>query len=204
MKRGDENGFTLVETVAAAMLMSILALGAFSLFMMYSESARENGALLMMQRQREAFMEELGRKTRSANIILPLGGDCDSYAAADEDSVTVTGVVLCGPDPETGDSGQTGGFRFEGGIVEEWDKDDGWRPFTAGSTLFLCGDAETLLPHTHDNGGVAVEHDGNGIFLESDRAQMSVTMTLKRVSGKDTFYLSGERFFFQCRTPINP
>ncbi|MDR3012070.1 MAG: type II secretion system GspH family protein [Chitinispirillales bacterium] len=70
IKKTNNKGITLVEVIVVALLMSILAIGAFSIFMMYMDSLRETTARLKLQRQSEAILDELAFRTRDATLVL--------------------------------------------------------------------------------------------------------------------------------------
>jgi len=66
MKTIDKGGFTLIEAVVAGVLVSIFAMGAFTLFNMYAGAQDETAAMLKLQRQADGLTDEIGRRVRGA------------------------------------------------------------------------------------------------------------------------------------------
>jgi prepilin-type N-terminal cleavage/methylation domain-containing protein len=186
-------GFTLVEVIVVAILLSILALGAFSLFMMYSNSARETTALLRLQRQSEALLDEIGRRVRESNFIFEDGLDTSAFFSQPigADTTSVNEFYLFVRNDTTDTKDRIGGFRFENGIngiVMQYD--NVWKAFAIDNGPLTLSDV--------DADGKSVS---NTFKLNEKRQQVEVSFTLKTepVQGLGIYYLTVERGFFTCR-----
>jgi type II secretory pathway pseudopilin PulG len=87
MKVIDKRGFTIVEAVVVGVLISIFAMGTFTLFNMYAGAQDETAAMLKLQRQADGLMDEIGRRVRGAGYAnggFILGGKESSAVLSDE------------------------------------------------------------------------------------------------------------------------
>ncbi|GBU21629.1 hypothetical protein R80B4_01527 [Fibrobacteres bacterium R8-0-B4] len=66
INKSKQNGFTLVESVVVGVLISIFAMGTFTLFNMYVSAQDETAAMLKLQRQADGLTDEIGRRVRGA------------------------------------------------------------------------------------------------------------------------------------------
>jgi len=194
-KINKKRGFTLVEVLVVGILLSILAFGAFSLFSMYSNSAREQHARLRMQRWGDGLTDDIARQIRSANLILPDGptwgfsdyGEEFGPGSVDFDDTeihTASGIVLFDSNGNT-----LGGFRFNNtdGHVEEL-VNNIWIPYTAGGDVISLrtGGPSTFVVRPFFN-----EISLNATFSVANRA-----------SDEQPFELNIERGIFRCRVPL--
>ncbi|MDR0305836.1 MAG: prepilin-type N-terminal cleavage/methylation domain-containing protein [Chitinispirillales bacterium] len=185
MNKLNKKGFTLVEVVITAVLLSVLVLGGYALFMMYLRSQAETVAHLKMQRQCEALMDEISRSARGSNLILngnsaivfTLGTNPNIFT--DTEHRNTNSILMY--DVE---NANVTGFRFNNGIVETTDDGAIWTPFTiVGDTLFLN------------------EEQPSGFLLNRSVASIVVTVSLMTVSGGNTYTLTVERGAFRCKLP---
>jgi len=194
MNKRSDKGFTLVEVVVTAVLLSLLALGAFSMYMMYANETRATAANLKMQRQSEGFMDELSRKVREAEIIYAFGETALPSDPSDEvDEVKAITVIeniinysnVSGV-PSTITEKKVS-YRFgeiDGkGILETWGPDDNdWKPFTI--------DGDTIWVRLADS----------KFLLDDDRRYVGVEMALTRkINSGEEFSLTIQRGIFKCR-----
>ncbi|MCL2182931.1 MAG: prepilin-type N-terminal cleavage/methylation domain-containing protein [Chitinispirillia bacterium] len=180
-------GFTLVEVIVAAVLLMALAFGAYSFFMLYIRETRDASVQFKMQRQAEAFMDDVARQVRSSYRVVSSRAD---YA----DSVNWAAVTSGGALPNSlfcfNDSNTVlRGFRFVAsgntGIIQDTIRGvAGWRNFT------IDGDSITL----------ARVNGLNFFGFNAARTQTNVNMTLRRITAsRDTFDLRFTRGDFRCR-----
>jgi type II secretory pathway pseudopilin PulG len=171
-----------------AILLSILALGAFSLFMMYSNAARETGARLKIHRQNEAVMDEVGRGVRASVRILELLMPPNSVETFDPDNPTgdkdVNGFMLL-----DADGVKVRGFEFRDSVLYTYDTVGSWQPFTIDGTPIK-------LASGLDANGQPIE---NAFTLGSDRRWLTARYTLTTVAGGQTYTIPFERGIFKCR-----
>jgi type II secretory pathway pseudopilin PulG len=195
MKFDAKHGFTLVEAVVIAALVSVLAFGLFPLFNMYTSCAREASALLRMQRQCDAVMDEIGRQARAANVILQwdlepslsADGSFDPAAEISESDEAVSGVIFYDRGGEA-----TGGFRIGGGKAETYAREEGsgaweWKDLTIdGKPIEIC-------PRRPDHDHI------NEIILGANRSHIWLNITFRTEVDREAFHLTVERGTFQCK-----
>ena len=181
--KNKKNGFTLVEVIVVGLLLTILALGIISLFIMYSENARETTANMRLHRQSEALTDEIARQVRAANLILPVNADVWAY----DPTATPNPVVLPPPVPPTGillynnDRDTVGGYEFrDDGIVMEY-ADGDWRPFRIDG---------------HD---VEVDGNVNNFGINQFGNELTVNARFRTEINNRPFVLNVERGVFRCR-----
>jgi type II secretory pathway pseudopilin PulG len=178
--RAANSGFTLVEVIVVGVLLMVLALGGYSFFMLYLNESRETVAHLRMDRQAEAFMDEVGREVRrSYRVMRPE----DRPPILPENWAAVTGdnaqTLLCYNDA----GGFLRGFRFHDNVVQDSTPPPAgpgrWRDFT------INGEQITLAP----------ERGASFFRFNAERTQTDVTLTLTN----NNFNLRFDGRRFRCR-----
>lgn len=180
MRITSNKGFTLVEVIVVAILLSILALGAFSLYMMYSNETRVATANMKMQRQTEGLMDELTRRVREGTRVLAASGAACS-------TVTLGGnldTIFCRTDSITIEGDTLYAFGFSSDTVKT-------RKFNSVGTTFNGG---SFIVGDH----ILVNKDSSA-FIVTGLYRLETDISLKTMSGKDTFNLRVNRGAFQCR-----
>jgi len=198
MKKNTKKGFTLVEVIVVALLMVVFALGAFSLFNMYSQASRRTAANLKMQRQSEALMDEISRRTREANRIWALDANRDPFdLVSGNPSDNVNGIIMIDDDNTL-----MSAFWFPAGNgnVQWWRCEQpggsGCQPPGINDWIDFSIDGTPLELALLNDAGTAV----NNIFeLAADRQQISVNITLQTPIPRGNVSLTAERGTFQCR-----
>jgi len=170
-KKTSEKGFTLIEVIVVGVLMMILALGAFSLFSMYTNSTRETSANLRMQRQAEAVTGELSRWVRDG-ASATIGGEGTSI------------VIRDGETP----SRALASFEFNNGVVRHWN----WK-LTAGTAIDPPLNLPDGWPQDFQVGGQPVRtttpSTTTNRFTLTGK-QVSINMTLRAVDANGNDIIS--------------
>lgn len=127
----SQSGFTLVETIVVAILTTILALGAYSVFMMYINETREITARIRLQTQYETLTDEIARTVRSGNAV---------RVNAEGNTITITG------ENDDGDDETEVVFSFAGGTVQvQRDDENELRPFVVANNLIYVNEEESAF-----------------------------------------------------------
>lgn len=196
MIRNAEKGFTLVEVVIVAALTSIVALGIFTLFGMYTETSRETSAYLKMQRQSETLMDEIGRRVREAYLILAAGED---FADIETRLATVWNLEedpLANPVMEAPNADEFILVDHNGTVMGSF------RTVNAdGATVMQqCRDAVCDI-FSIDGTPLELEPSANNPFrLLENRRQVRVNVTLRMPTLREEVRtLTVEEGVFQCR-----
>jgi type II secretory pathway component PulJ len=196
MRKISESGFTLVEVVVVGVLAAALAFGAFSIFMMYSDSSRETTAKMRMQRQNEALMDEIGRHVRASGNIVRLTADSAwsdeglDFVEFDDEGVVIpvdSVVSNIGFALYDVDGNLTRSYRFSNGIVEQ-------RITSASGTV--------IDTFSIDGAPVRIIADSliqPRFVIRGLRIQITAGLTYVLQSGRETYKLPVERGTFQCR-----
>jgi prepilin-type N-terminal cleavage/methylation domain-containing protein len=71
MTQKNEKGFTLVELIVTVVLLTLLVGAGYAFFFVFTKEKTETAAYMKEQMQAEAFIDALGRYTRSANYLSP-------------------------------------------------------------------------------------------------------------------------------------
>ena len=181
--KSTEKGFTLIEVIVTAVLTSVLALGAYSLFNMYIGSTSETMANLKMQRQSEALIDEIAYRARVGAFVLQNGENVLGFAGVFDDAFN-NPVGTTGPIAVRDNSNNTL-FSFEfgsDGIVRMGEGNAALTPFTVG------GDT------------VRVDIAKSRFELGTGRRQVRVDMVLKTtLHNNKSFTLNIQRGAFICR-----
>ena len=177
-----QKGFTLVEVVVVGVLLSVLALGAFSLFNMYVNETRKSATHLKMQRQAEALVDEIARRVRNGKWVLRPGetpaGFTESVAQALEDAYEA------GVDDFTQEfviwnvDGTTYSFLIDDGIVRVSDNGAESENFTIDGTPIV------VAPESHFE-----------LWLGRKQVRIDVRLT----SDDENISLTVQRGAFRCR-----
>lgn len=185
-KRGSGyNGFTLIEVIVVAVLLSVLAMGGFALFNMYANSARETSMYMKLQRQAEGLTDEITRRAREAAYVVAAGAlppassgtsDDDYYDDDDEgNAIPVKRIDILN------DSAVVSSFWFENGVM--WEQRGGdEREFTI------------------DGAPIAVDVENSNFYLWPGRKQFRMNITLNAVANNGVPYsLNIQKGAFRCR-----
>jgi len=224
MTRTNEKGFTLVEVIVTAVLLSLLVAAGYAFFFVFTKEKVETAAYLKAQVQSEAFMDALGRYTRSANYLSPyfeknadLGiyGQLQRFKDSTIEKLSRDSVFFHRFGVTSGENAsQFAGFRVKdtniGGAgyryLQELDsaKSFGqnspvWKNFMTG-----IGDVVLLPPNLKANassGGSDKNRYGKVFYMPSGKllTALECNMTIRTINNKDTFDLKLERGRFQCR-----
>jgi len=188
-----EKGFTLIEVIVVGVLMAVLALGAFSLFSMYTNSQRETFAHLRMQRQADILVDEISRQVRNAAFVTVMAGDPLPDADEDDNSFFETTFN------EEDDEGNVVAvikqifIRDTAGVVRSLFqfRDDG----NNIGTVLMNG-----VPFTIGGIPVQVVFGNSNFELRVDCRQVRINMRLRVASNNDEpFTLNVQRGVFRCR-----
>ncbi|MDR2577811.1 MAG: prepilin-type N-terminal cleavage/methylation domain-containing protein [Chitinispirillales bacterium] len=194
--KSTQRGFTLIEVVIVALLMAILALGAFALFNMYMNTTRETTAHLRMQRQAEALVDEVARRVRRAAYVFQEGENPIGLGDAD-DEVTGGGFVDAELEAEAvneiiiRDSDNVTQARFR---IHDTP--------SAGVGVIQISEGETTnwTNFTVDGTPIFVNSSDSWFGLWFGRKQVRIDMTLRTVaSNGEVFTLNVQRGAFRCR-----
>jgi prepilin-type N-terminal cleavage/methylation domain-containing protein len=191
--KSGERGFTLVEVVIVGVLMSVLALGAFFLFMMYTNAERETVYRFRLQRQAEALVDEISRNVRNASFVSiteteALPGTADEHGSfiqsafdeQDSDGIVVAVIKQIVVRDSVGAVRTVFQLRYDGDNV--------------GTVLM---DGEPFMV-----GGMPVQVDflKSNFEVRADRRQVRINVVLRAVANDGTpFTLTVQRGVFRCR-----
>ncbi|MCL2220465.1 MAG: type II secretion system GspH family protein [Chitinispirillia bacterium] len=191
--KSTERGFTLIEVIVVAVLISVLALGAFSLFGMYTNSARETAARLRLQRQAEALTGEFSRYVRDGAVVVQAMENASGYLL-DANG----GLVLSSQDPvEAPDFKNYAAVKPPDPVIIRDGSNNILAAFNfdANGVVRMAKGAappSPMLPPTpwpaFEVGGEQIFVDaGNSKFeLEPKRKLVRINMTLRAVDAKGT------------------
>jgi len=183
MRFSEKKGFTLIETVVAGILVSVLALGLISLFIVYTRDVAELTAYFKMQRDYDGLMDELGRNIRAASLVVtPTEFESLSdpeFSLAEAEDITSKTVILL-----NSDSSAARAYRLSNHFVEVSENGgDTWKPFSVGGSDTIWLSDRSL----------------NTFYLASTRMNVQLDLTLRTVIAGDTTDLNVERGTFLCR-----
>lgn len=125
MKKGLNRGFTLVEVIVAALIMTVLASVGFVLFNMYNREFQDATACSQLHMQSETVSQEVARNVRVGSVVLGAGENWNpdsTYLPSTSKSIRIL--------DETGL--QTSGFRISGTRLQEY-RDGKWQDVLCGS-----------------------------------------------------------------------
>jgi len=194
INKSTKSGFTLVEAVVVGVLISVLALGAFSLFSMYTKSQSETAANLRLQRWAETLTDEISREVRNSAFV-SVRADDPLPDAANEDDNTFFETTF----NEEDDEGNVIAvikqifIRDTAGVVLSHFqfRDDG---NNVGTVL------KDGVPFTLGDIPVQVVFGSSNFELRVDCRQVRINMKLRTASNNDdTFTLNVQRGVFRCR-----
>lgn len=207
----NKKGFTLVEMVVAAAIMSVLVGGGFAFFFVFTKEQKETALRMRAQRVSEMVLETIGSKVREANFIL-LDSAWYNYKDVQEKSLpnyymnavpfrdTIYLYKYCSN--ATTDNPPFAGFRVYGGRMEECAWTSGNKcPFTP---MVLGGDSVFL---TSDGGFRSGEHRGityaRAFTLDSGLVptlrKVEVDVMVRVASNKDSVKIKLQRGVFSCK-----
>ena len=167
-----------METVVAAVLMSVLALGLTALFIMYTRDAKELTADFRMERNYDALMDDLGRNVRSSSLILtPAEHKNPDFSVEFAADIMTPTIIL-----RDRDGNNTRAYNVANNYVEVSDNGVDWRPFTTGNdTMWIS------------------QMNLRSFFLSPNRMNVQLDLTLTVTNGEDIVELHVDRGTFQCR-----
>ena len=211
-----KRGFTLVEVIVVGVLLSILAIGAFTLLIMYTDATRETKVNLKMQSQAEALVDEIARSVRVSSFVFMTAAERASDFMCDDNNQTVC---------------QDGEFQSQ--MIIGWKEDDEGNlvldadgneiPIIAAireifirdnqnqliakfkfsdAGIVLMGVEEGVDPEPFIFAGDTVKVDPDAAFFElrNNRRHLRVNMRLRAAANNgEEFTLNIQRGVFRCR-----
>jgi hypothetical protein len=161
-----------VEVIISGVLLSILLTGVVTVMGVYTRETTRGTATLLMQKQYETVIEEIGKKARESSAISDY--DCAILPSAD---VTTNEVVFCREDSLIGK------FKIsESGILMEC--------VPAGGTF--------NWQEMHI-GGQPISINSGSFFISNNHSDLTIRMSLKKEQNGHHYILPERSDRFSCR-----
>jgi len=198
--KSTERGFTLVEVIVVGVLLAILALGAFTLFMMYVNTTRETEVNLRMQRQADALLDEISRRVRNASFVFKDNSPNEHPSKFNVCTSADGSIIEC--DDES----------WEPIVVVDGEEDG-----SLGSEIFISnihGDHLSRFGFSNDAGGIVlmdgepfmiggdtvkIEFDKSTFEVRNDRRQVRINVMIRANVRNSDYTLNIQRGVFRCR-----
>ena len=199
MTKTNNKGFTLVEVIVVAVLLALLAVGLYSFFNLYLRETREATNYLKMQRQAEAFMDDVSREVRRSNRVMQMNPP-DNPENSDTWTVVANpqqgNVLICYRYDDDGELVPWRGFSFNGNSVRHIGHPHATTPLTL--PLPALND-NAWVQFRIDNDTLALNPPANTNFFRfnQERTEVTVNMGLQRRNGNFNLRFDGRSF--RCR-----
>ncbi len=186
MKKKEAVGFTLVEALVTAIILSIIAVIGVTIFTMHNNQLRESNAMEKMQRQYDNVVEQIALSVRKANRVLMF----DPSTPSNSDPVPTSFTQFPIPATPLTNVKNIRIYDSNGAVISEYS--------VAGSTFKESVNGALV---DFEAGGSKVEIDpaSSSFSLNNYRTYVEITLSLKTSSAGNIYYLPPRKDGFTCR-----
>jgi type II secretory pathway pseudopilin PulG len=96
--KGSDAGLSLVETLVAMLLMSIIGITMFTLFKMYSDNADWSFTRFMLQRNYDIVANQIGRMVQQSRYVLDTGETAADFVQSPKTTGAIHLISFAGTD----------------------------------------------------------------------------------------------------------